>query len=240
MANDKHIFKEVQEKIISSILAKFKDHYRDNDRRRVVNLTDLEDLCSDEEKKFINYFLSLNPRDFGFKGGFLGLTEAPDNLVMIKGQKITADTASLDDDGAKGVISPQFLPEDVFQAYQLLDQALYKKIRKHLIIESGYRSPAYQLITLFAFLLHHNFDTDKVFKLVAFPGYSEHGFPPRQALDLMTKEGIPTIDKPLDFVNTKEYKWLLDNANNYGFYLSYPENNPDGITFEPWHWHYEK
>ncbi len=56
----------------------------------------------------------------------------------------------------------------------------------------------------------------------------------------MTEEGIPTIDKPLDFVNTQEYKWLLKNANKYGFYLSYPENNLDGITFEPWHWHYEK
>lgn len=43
-----------------------------------------------------------------------------------------------------------------------------------------------------------------------------------------------------DFVNTKEYQWLLDNAYKYGFVLRYPENKSTitGIISEPWHWRY--
>lgn len=43
-----------------------------------------------------------------------------------------------------------------------------------------------------------------------------------------------------DFMNTKEYKWLLDNAQNYGFVLRYPESKQDktGMVFQPWHWRY--
>lgn len=43
-----------------------------------------------------------------------------------------------------------------------------------------------------------------------------------------------------DFVNTKEYKWLCENAYNYGFILRYPEDKTaiTGMNFEPWHWRY--
>lgn len=43
-----------------------------------------------------------------------------------------------------------------------------------------------------------------------------------------------------DFINTKEYKWLCENAHNYGFILRYPEDKTaiTGVNFEPWHWRY--
>lgn len=43
-----------------------------------------------------------------------------------------------------------------------------------------------------------------------------------------------------DFINTKEYKWLCENAYNYGFILRYPEDKTaiTGVNFEPWHWRY--
>lgn len=43
-----------------------------------------------------------------------------------------------------------------------------------------------------------------------------------------------------DFINTKEYKWLCENAHNYGFILRYPEDKTaiTGMNFEPWHWRY--
>lgn len=43
-----------------------------------------------------------------------------------------------------------------------------------------------------------------------------------------------------DFTNTKEYKWLCENAYNYGFILRYPEDKTaiTGMNFEPWHWRY--
>ena len=42
------------------------------------------------------------------------------------------------------------------------------------------------------------------------------------------------------FENTKAYKWLLENASDYGFVLRYPKEKEDitGIEYEPWHWRY--
>ena len=40
------------------------------------------------------------------------------------------------------------------------------------------------------------------------------------------------------FAKTSEYKWLLKNAENYGFILRYPEDKEDKtkIAYESWHW----
>ena len=43
-----------------------------------------------------------------------------------------------------------------------------------------------------------------------------------------------------EFEKLPEYQWLLINAKNFGFVLSYPKDSKDGIVFEPWHWRYEK
>jgi D-alanyl-D-alanine carboxypeptidase len=31
---------------------------------------------------------------------------------------------------------------------------------------------------------------------------------------------------------------LQNNAAQYSFELSFPENNPQGINYEPWHWRF--
>lgn len=42
------------------------------------------------------------------------------------------------------------------------------------------------------------------------------------------------------FEETKEYKWLTENAENYGFILRYPREKKDitKVDYEPWHWRY--
>ena len=40
------------------------------------------------------------------------------------------------------------------------------------------------------------------------------------------------------FKNTKASKWLNEHAQEYGFELSFPENNAQGLGYEPWHWRY--
>lgn len=51
---------------------------------------------------------------------------------------------------------------------------------------------------------------------------------------------IDIVSASSDFINTKEYKWLCENAHNYGFILRYPEDKTaiTGMNFEPWHWRY--
>lgn len=42
------------------------------------------------------------------------------------------------------------------------------------------------------------------------------------------------------FENTDEFKWLNENAADYGFILRYPKDKQDitRIIYEPWHWRY--
>ena len=42
------------------------------------------------------------------------------------------------------------------------------------------------------------------------------------------------------FETTDEYKWLTENAADYGFILRYPKHKQDitKVTYEPWHWRY--
>ncbi len=43
-----------------------------------------------------------------------------------------------------------------------------------------------------------------------------------------------------NFEETDEFKWLCENAADYGFILRYPEDKQDitKIIYEPWHWRY--
>ncbi len=66
---------------------------------------------------------------------------------------------------------------------------------------------------------------------VAIPGTSEHHT--GLAVD------FNTTDK--SFENTKAFKWLKENAENYGFIMRYEEDKMDitgGIIYEPWHWRF--
>lgn len=62
------------------------------------------------------------------------------------------------------------------------------------------------------------------------PGSSEHNL--GLAMDIISLKD--------SFANTKEYKWLTENAQNYGFILRYTAANKKytGIVPEPWHWRY--
>jgi D-alanyl-D-alanine carboxypeptidase len=67
------------------------------------------------------------------------------------------------------------------------------------------------------------------------PGYSEHhtGY----VLDIADKLH-PESDLQMSFQETPAYQWLMTNASQFGFELSFPSNNFQGVSFEPWHWRY--
>jgi len=75
-------------------------------------------------------------------------------------------------------------------------------------------------------------------RYVALPGHSEHGYPPRQAIDFINEEGINGEEIPEEFEALPEYAWLHQHAQRFGFALSYPRDNPHNTVFEPWHWHF--
>ena len=199
----------------------------------IVSFKHLYDVLNQDEKLFVKILLNQNPKTYGFGGPFLGIKRVPLFLKKIQGQKYTWEEKGKE-------IMQQYLPLRVWLAYKKLNKAMKNEIGKEVLVESGYRSPAYQVFTFLYYLVEkHKLDYEKTINLVAFPGYSQHGYPPLQAIDFTTKDGALRGEKT-GFEDTSEYDWLLKNADKYHFYLSYPKNNALGIRFEPWHWHYQK
>lgn len=70
---------------------------------------------------------------------------------------------------------------------------------------------------------------------VAPPGHSEHAT--GYALDLAfrpRRDGCP--DAEACVAAGPGFRWLAANAARYGFELSFPAGNRQGVKWEPWHW----
>ncbi|MGV0023426.1 M15 family metallopeptidase [Phormidesmis priestleyi] len=67
------------------------------------------------------------------------------------------------------------------------------------------------------------------------PGYSEHhtGY----AIDI-GDGNTPATNLSPTFDQTAAFRWLQDNAVRFNFEMSFPKNNPQGVTYEPWHWRF--
>jgi zinc D-Ala-D-Ala carboxypeptidase len=102
-----------------------------------------------------------------------------------------------------------------------------------LIPISGFRSVADQ-VKLFERQVQRRGNEENAARLSAPPGYSEH----HTGYSLDIGDGNQTkTDLKYEFENTDAYQWLRTHATQtYGFELSFPENNKQGVSFEPWHW----
>ncbi|MCL2080294.1 MAG: M15 family metallopeptidase [Oscillospiraceae bacterium] len=68
-------------------------------------------------------------------------------------------------------------------------------------------------------------------------GHSDHQT--GLAIDLLHISPPSTLTGT-NFQDTEEFKWLCENAHNFGFILRYPDGHTHitGYKFEPWHWRY--
>ena len=101
-----------------------------------------------------------------------------------------------------------------------------------LIIISAFRNFARQC-EIVQHSIEHAEDSASLFKTSAPPGYSEHHS--GKAIDIGTMNCKPLSQ---EFAETDAFNWLVKKAKDFGFRLSYPENNKYGFKFEPWHWFY--
>ena len=225
-------FSSTKIEIIKSILKKLEGNKKKKEFR-IISFNEFFSFLNTSENDFITKLLKIKLLDFGFKGKYYGFQEVPDDLIEIPDQqyKINHEIKK---------IETQYLPKKVYNAYMKLNQSLYMDKNKTLLILSGYRSPAYQLFVFLWYLKYYKFDFAKTIKRAAIPGYSEHSFSEKQAIDFITEDGSPTEENPTDFEKTTEYQWLLKNANRFHFYETNPRNNTLGTMFEPWHWSYMK
>jgi LAS superfamily LD-carboxypeptidase LdcB len=185
-----------------------------------------------DDRKLLARFQNLKAVELNVKIPYQGMAAGNEDLVKITGRKVAGK-------GKPRELPPQFLPRDVYRQYDVMMAAMHKDLGRRLYVESGYRSSAYQLYLVLFYLKNHKYSIRETVKFVALPGYSEHGSPRRQAIDFINEKGINGEDNPREFEELPEFAWLVKNARRFGFVLSYPKNSPTGITYEPWHWHYE-
>ncbi|MBB4841013.1 D-alanyl-D-alanine carboxypeptidase [Sphingomonas kyeonggiensis] len=70
-------------------------------------------------------------------------------------------------------------------------------------------------------------------RFVAPPGYSEHAT--GYAIDFVQKGGDCRAVEQC-FALTPGGQWLMRRAPEFGFELSFPAGNKQGVGWEPWHW----
>jgi D-alanyl-D-alanine carboxypeptidase len=199
----------------------------------ISTMADLWKTTDSKAKIIIDKILKLDPRSFGFRGEPVPIEEVPNDIVRIYNQQPAI--------GNKDPVDFEtYLPMLVYQDFQKMNREFIKDYPgRKLIVGSGYRSNAYQISILIYYLVRkNNFDISKTLNRVAMPGYSQHSSVSHTAIDVASIDGRLTDGDSDDFKNSVEYKWLRQNANRFGFYESYPQDNLYGIIYEPWHWQY--
>lgn len=128
---------------------------------------------------------------------------------------------------------PLWLHMDAARAWLRMQEAA---MASGVVLEaiSGYRSHDYQL-GIFERKLARGLSVQDILAVNAAPGFSEHHS--GLALDIGTPDAPPAEET---FDTTAAFAWLTAHANEYGFAMSYPRNNPHGIIYEPWHWRFSE
>jgi len=99
-----------------------------------------------------------------------------------------------------------------------------------LLIVSGFRAVEYQADLIRKKIAAGQVIND-ILEVNTAPGFSEHHT--GNAVDIATPGSRPLTE---EFENSQAFQWLTRNAGQFGFSMTYPRDNPWGITYEPWHW----
>jgi D-alanyl-D-alanine carboxypeptidase len=141
------------------------------------------------------------------------------------------DLVNIKTDYAWGNYGENKIRTDAYEAFISMWNAA-KENGIHLMINSSYRPYKDQE------RVYNNYKEARgvagADKIAARPGYSEHQT--GLALDIF----CTTNSSTKTFHESDAYRWMLENAHNYGFILRYPEGKEDitGYAFESWHYRY--
>ncbi|MFQ4145888.1 M15 family metallopeptidase [Chlorogloeopsis sp. ULAP02] len=105
----------------------------------------------------------------------------------------------------------------------------------NLVAISGFRSIEEQEQLFFNVGAQRNQTPAQRAALSAPPGHSEHhtGY----AVDI-GDGAAPATNLVPSFENTRAFQWLQANAARFGFEMSFPQENVQGVSYEPWHWRF--
>jgi zinc D-Ala-D-Ala carboxypeptidase len=126
----------------------------------------------------------------------------------------------------------RLMPEAAFALMKLIYAARDEGV--WIIPVSGFRDLEGQK-KLFEAQIQRRGSREAAAKSSAPPGYSEH----HTGYTLDFADGnFPRQDISLDFAKTAAFRWMKLHAKEFGFELSFPENNAQGVNYEPWHWRF--
>ena len=199
-----------------------------------VTLDQLGPLLSAAQRAIVDQIVDLDPADYGVRTPYAGdLEPVPADLVKLVGQQYT-------EHGQQQTMGEKYVPRHVFNAYVRMNATFMTEHRKRrLLIQSCYRSPAYQVVVFINWLTRvYAGDIGRTIRHASPPRYSQHTIASKAAIDFMNIDGSPSSDNLEGFRDTVEYAWLRQHGDEFGFYESWPEGNEYGMRAEPWHWQY--
>lgn len=138
------------------------------------------------------------------------------------------DLTKIDSKYCKDSTSEEYLAKDALDAYiEMYDAATAEGY--NLLINSAYRS--YQDQDKLYQTYYNLYGESYVKKYAAKAGFSEH----QTGLSLDVASKSSSI-----FEDSKEFKWMSENAYKYGFVLRFPKNmeTVTGFQYEAWHYRY--
>ncbi|MDX1500576.1 MAG: D-alanyl-D-alanine carboxypeptidase family protein [Woeseiaceae bacterium] len=153
----------------------------------------------------------------------------PHDYGRATGMPVFPEATELVEIGPNLVGRMQRLTPEAAARWQALVQAAADE-GIQLLIVSGFRSVEYQA-GLIRSKLEAGQDIADILAVNAAPGFSEHHT--GRAVDIATPGSRPLTE---EFEQTDAFAWLGREAGRFGFSLTYPRDNPWGITYEPWHW----
>lgn len=198
----------------------------------VITLDRLREFLDGGQRVIVEQILGLRPSDYGVDTPYAGdLEPVPSDLVMVSGQQYT-------EHGKRRALGNKYVPRHVFEKYTALNDAFrVEHPGRRLLIQSCYRSPAYQVAVFVSWLVtRYQGDISQAIRHASPPAYSQHTIASKAAIDFKNVDGSPSDTDPGDFAYTAEYAWLQENAARFRFYESWPPGNEFGMRAEPWHW----
>ena len=124
---------------------------------------------------------------------------------------------------------PQRLTKKTFNAWSKMKESAANDNVVFFLV-SAFRDPQYQH-DLIARKIEKGILLQEILRVNAAPGFSEHHT--GRAIDIGTQD-CEILEEV--FEKTAAFKWLQENAENFGFSMSYPRDNTAGFAYEPWHW----
>lgn len=124
---------------------------------------------------------------------------------------------------------PQRLTKKTFNAWSKMKESAANDNVVFFLV-SAFRDPQYQH-DLIARKIEKGILLQEILRVNAAPGFSEHHT--GRAVDIGTQD-CEVLEEV--FEKTAAFKWLQENAENFGFSMSYPRDNTAGFAYEPWHW----